>query len=68
MPYTTVHLRGKDRDIEYRILERCGYGWLTDWRWTSAEDRDDFNEDTVLTAVEEDAVNTAMIIAEGNAP
>ena len=71
MPYATVHLRGKDREIEYCIRGfGPGSGWETDWRWTSSEDRDDFNERNaeMLTEAEEDAVNTAIIIAEGNTP
>ena len=67
MPYATVHLRGKDREIEYRILEHGpGSGWLWDYRWTCAEDRDDFPSDTALTDDEDEAINKAINLAEGN--
>lgn len=70
MAYATVHLRGKDRDIRYRILEGSpgSFGWIWDFEWTTAEDRDDFPRDEALSEAEEDAINTALIIAEGGTP
>jgi hypothetical protein len=65
--YATVHLRGKDRDIRYRIRSTGpGSGWEWDFEWTSIADRDDFPSDTALTSDEEEAINKAIVLAEGN--
>jgi hypothetical protein len=65
--FVTVHLRGKDREIEYRILGAGpGWGWEWDFSWTSMEDRDDFPSDTALSAAEMDAINEAINAAEGH--
>lgn len=67
--YATINLRGKDREIRYRILGvGPGSGWEWDFEWTCMEDRDDFPRDETLTAEEEDAINNAIIIAEGGTP
>lgn len=66
MMYATVHLRGKDREIRYRILgEGPGSGWEWDFEWTTADDRDDFPRDEALNDDEIEAINAAIIAAEG---
>jgi len=64
MGYATAILRGREIDISYRILEYCGGGWVTEWDFMNAGDKAEIGP--TITAEEEDAVNDALIVAEGN--
>jgi hypothetical protein len=64
--YATAYLRGKDREMRYRIRSMGpGSGWEVDWEWVDINDRSELQE---LTAAEEDAINDAFIYAEGRTP
>jgi hypothetical protein len=66
MPYVTAKLRGKNRDIEYRVLGYGpGSGWETEWWLTDPDDVAEMGyKDTAPTAEEENIVNDALIKAE----
>lgn len=64
MPYATVHLRGADRDIHYRILSvGPGSGWEHEWYFTDNNDKPAL---VCLTGEEEEQINAAINRAEGN--
>jgi hypothetical protein len=63
MAYATVNLRGKDREIKYRVKSiGPGSGWETEWQFVMLDDADACHD---ITEAEEEAINKAMVLAEG---
>ena len=67
MRYAHPTLRGREIEIEYRILEYGpGFGWTTEWDCTCLEDRKFLGfPDAALSDAELEIVNNAINAAEG---